>query len=227
MAAMACSTLLAGLAWSGADRRMAAGTLIVFGSGGFFCVFLIAAAALSGVWPLCRLLGPDKAPLRLWDARVERPSSPWLSFEALTPGCVSPPLPDAPWFQWSGRWSWCFRAGRVRPGSVCSPLLHRRIATSASAPPPACGSTPAARARLFLSHALSAGPLDHPAFTSISRELNLHTELPHRYPVVPAPWNCLLRRCAGGARWPVVTADPACFCPTSCLRVNGVPAPNS
>ncbi len=64
MAAMVCSTLLASLGLALGLNATAVGTLIAFGSGGFFVVFLIVAAC--ALW--ARLVGrwdPDKGALRL------------------------------------------------------------------------------------------------------------------------------------------------------------------
>lgn len=102
MAAMVCSTLLASLGLVLGLNATAVGTLIAFGSGGFFVVFLIVAASalfarLSGRWD------PAKGALQLgrWGTPINLFAVCWLLFEAINvawPREILAP-PGAPWIQ--------------------------------------------------------------------------------------------------------------------------------
>ncbi|RUE01067.1 APC family permease [Pseudomonas aeruginosa] len=141
MAAMVCSTLLASLGLALGLNATAVGTLIAFGSGGFFVVFLIVAAC--ALW--ARLVGrwdPDKGALRLGRAglAVNVLAVAWLSFEALNVAWPRASLapPDAPWFQ---VWAVVVVFSALAAFGLLYMLIakpHRRIATSLSfAAPPA------------------------------------------------------------------------------------------
>jgi amino acid transporter len=102
MAAMVCSTLLASLGLALGLNATAVGTLIAFGSGGFFFVFLIVAvsalyARLTGRWD------PDKGALKLGrkGLLVNVIAVLWLVFEAINVAWPREMLapPGAPWFQ--------------------------------------------------------------------------------------------------------------------------------
>ncbi|MDF5995725.1 APC family permease [Pseudomonas aeruginosa] len=141
MAAMVCSTLLASLGLALGLNATAVGTLIAFGSGGFFVVFLIVAAC--ALW--ARLVGrwdPDKGALRLGRAglAVNVLAVAWLSFEALNVAWPRASLapPDAPWFQ---VWAVVVVFSALAAFGLLYMVIakpHRRIATSLSfAAPPA------------------------------------------------------------------------------------------
>ncbi|EPK4054889.1 APC family permease, partial [Pseudomonas aeruginosa] len=119
----------------------AVGTLIAFGSGGFFVVFLIVTAC--ALW--ARLVGrwdPDKGALRLGRAglAVNVLAVAWLSFEALNVAWPRASLapPDAPWFQ---VWAVVVVFSALAAFGLLYMVIakpHRRIATSLSfAAPPA------------------------------------------------------------------------------------------
>jgi amino acid transporter len=102
MAAMVCSTLLASLGLALGLNATAVGTLIAFGSGGFFFVFLIVAASalyarLTGRWD------PEKGALKLGrkGLLVNVVAVVWLVFEAINVAWPREMLapPGAPWFQ--------------------------------------------------------------------------------------------------------------------------------
>lgn len=102
MAAMLCSTLLASLGLILGLNATAVGTLIAFGSGGFFFVFLIVTtsalyARLSGRWD------PAKGALQLGrkGLAVNWLAVFWLLFEAVNVAWPRELLapPGAPWFQ--------------------------------------------------------------------------------------------------------------------------------
>lgn len=101
-AAMVVSTLLASLGLALGLNATAVGTLIAFGSGGFFVVFLIVAASalyarLSGRWD------PSKGALNLGrlGLLVNLIAVVWLVFESINVAWPREMLapPGAPWFQ--------------------------------------------------------------------------------------------------------------------------------
>ena len=212
MAAMICSTLLASLGLALGLNATAVGTLIAFGSGGFFVVFLIVAAC--ALW--ARLVGrwdPDKGALRLGRAglAVNVLAVAWLSFEALNVAWPRASLarPTRPGSR-SGRWSWCSphwprsacstwsspsRIGASPPASA-SPLRRRTHAPAVPAPPP-----------VVPARWLRARRAAHPAFTEHRHERPALLELPHRYP---------LRRRRPGTTAEALRAGgrtPACWSP--------------
>ena len=101
-AAMVVSTLLASLGLALGLNATAVGTLIAFGSGGFFFVFLIVVtcallARLTGKWK------PEVGAFTLgrWGVPVNLAAFVWLLFESINVAWprVSLAPPDAPWFQ--------------------------------------------------------------------------------------------------------------------------------
>jgi amino acid transporter len=101
-AAMVVSTLLASLGLALGLNATAVGTLIAFGSGGFFFVFLIVVtcallARLTGKWK------PEVGAFTLgrWGVPVNLTAFVWLLFESINVAWprVSLAPPDAPWFQ--------------------------------------------------------------------------------------------------------------------------------
>jgi len=102
MAAMVASTLLASLGLGLGLNATAVGTLIAFGSGGFFFVFLIVTASalharVSGRWD------PAKGALQLGrkGLAINAFAVLWLLFEAINVAWPRELLapPGAPWFQ--------------------------------------------------------------------------------------------------------------------------------
>lgn len=102
MAAMICSTLIASFGLVLGLNATAVGTLIAFGSGGFFFVFLIVTASaliarLSGRWD------PRKGAMHLgrWSFPINIVAVLWLMFEAVNVAWPRELLapPGAPWFQ--------------------------------------------------------------------------------------------------------------------------------
>ncbi|WP_236201970.1 APC family permease [Pseudomonas pseudonitroreducens] len=135
MAAMVCSTLLASLGLALGLNATAVGTLIAFGSGGFFFVFLIVAASalyarLSGRWD------PDKGALKLGrkGLLVNVIAVVWLVFEAINVAWPREMLapPGAPWFQ---VWAVVVVFSALALFGLAYLFIakpHRRIATSLS-----------------------------------------------------------------------------------------------
>ena len=213
MAAMVCSTLLASLGLALGLNATAVGTLIAFGSGGFFVVFLIVAAC--ALW--ARLVGrwdPDKGALRLGRAglAVNVLAVAWLSFEALNVAWPRASLarPTRPWFQ---VWAVVVVFSALAAFGLLYMVIakpHRRIATSLSfAAPPADPHAPAVpapppvvparwlRARLILlSRSIAMSDLHYWNYpTDILCGVGALEQLP--------------RRCAlAGARRPLLVTDP-------------------
>jgi amino acid transporter len=102
MAAMVVSGLISSIGLVLGLNATAVGTLIAFGSGGFFFVFLIvAASALYGRF--CGRWNPSKGAFRLgaWSLPINVVAVMWLVFEAVNvawPREILAPA-GAPWFQ--------------------------------------------------------------------------------------------------------------------------------
>lgn len=101
-AAMVFSTLFASFGLTLGLNATAVGTLIAFGSGGFFVVFLIVVtcallARLSGKWKA----DPGTFSLGRWGVPVNLAAFFWLVFESINVAWprVSLAPPGAPWFQ--------------------------------------------------------------------------------------------------------------------------------
>jgi len=135
MAAMVFSTLVASLGLGLGLNATAVGTLIAFGSGGFFFVFLIVTvsalfARLTGRW------NPDKGALRLGrkGLAINAFAVIWLTFEAINvawPRVLLAP-PGAPWFQ---VWAVVLVFSALALFGLAYLFIakpHRRIATSLS-----------------------------------------------------------------------------------------------
>ena len=102
MAAMVASTLLASLGLGLGLNATAVGTLIAFGSGGFFFVFLIVTA--SALYArLCGRWDPARGALQLGrkGLAINAFAVLWLLFEAINVAWPRELLapPGAPWFQ--------------------------------------------------------------------------------------------------------------------------------
>ncbi|TAA56690.1 APC family permease [Shinella sp. JR1-6] len=135
MAAMLCSTVIAAFGLVLGLNATAVGTLIAFGSGGFFFVFLIVTASalvarLNGRW------NPAKGAFQLgrWSLPVNIVATLWLVFEAINvawPRVLLAP-PGAPWFQvWAVILVFsALSAFGLLYLAVAKP--HRRIPTAAS-----------------------------------------------------------------------------------------------
>ena len=101
-AAMVFSTLFASFGLTLGLNATAVGTLIAFGSGGFFFVFLIVVtcallARLNGTWKV----EPGTFSLGRWGITVNVAAFVWLVFESINVAWPREALapPDAPWFQ--------------------------------------------------------------------------------------------------------------------------------
>ena len=101
-AAMVFSTLFASFGLALGLNATAVGTLIAFGSGGFFFVFLIVVtcallARLNGTWKV----EPGTFSLGRWGITVNVAAFVWLVFESINVAWPREALapPDAPWFQ--------------------------------------------------------------------------------------------------------------------------------
>ena len=101
-AAMVFSTLFASLGLALGLNATAVGTLIAFGSGGFFFVFLIVVtcallARLNGTWKV----EPGTFSLGRWGITVNVAAFVWLVFESINVAWPREALapPGAPWFQ--------------------------------------------------------------------------------------------------------------------------------
>jgi len=101
-AAMVFSTLFASFGLALGLNATAVGTLIAFGSGGFFVVFLIVVtcallARLNGKWKA----EPGTFSLGRWGIAVNLAAFFWLVFESINVAWPRESLapPGAPWFQ--------------------------------------------------------------------------------------------------------------------------------